>query len=234
MRLTTLTIRFLVPVLLLGTHIATAQTADDLVEKHLAALGGRAALAKVTSRSTTGTMALTTPNGAVSGSIEILNQQPNKIRTLINLDLTSIGAGQLTRDQRFDGTVGYVIDSMQGNREITGNQLANMKSRSSKSVFNYKERGVTVVSLARKTEWAEPTLIYKPEVAQLCVSSSMRRLLTARIVEGRHPEVEGRADERPFRLPRGGWDQNSIYDQRVIGDSALHHRGDQGGTQHQG
>ena len=55
--------------ILICGRIAAAQTAEDLVEKHLAALGGRAALAKVTSRSTVGTMTLSTPNGAVSGPI---------------------------------------------------------------------------------------------------------------------------------------------------------------------
>ena len=84
--------RLLVPVMILGcARIASAQTADAVVEKYLAALGGRAALAKVTSRSTTGTMTLSTPTGTVSGTIEVLNEQPNKSRTLIKLDLSSLG-----------------------------------------------------------------------------------------------------------------------------------------------
>src|SRR6185503_4891593 len=81
---------------------AAAQTADDVVEKYLAAIGGRAALGKVTSRSTTGTITLSLPNGPVSGAIEILTQRPNKTRTLTKLDLSSLGAGQVTREQRFD------------------------------------------------------------------------------------------------------------------------------------
>jgi outer membrane lipoprotein-sorting protein len=126
-------------------RIAAAQTADDVVEKYLAAIGGRAALAKVTSRSTTGTITLSLPNGPVSGTIEILNQQPNKARSVTKLDLTSLGAGQLTREQRFDGTAGYVLDSMQGNREITGSQLDNLKNAMFPTpLLTYKERGATV------------------------------------------------------------------------------------------
>jgi outer membrane lipoprotein-sorting protein len=126
-------------------RIAAAQTADDVVEKYLAAIGGRAALAKVTSRSTTGTITLSLPNGPVSGTIEILNQQPNKVRSVTKLDLTSLGAGQLTREQRFDGTAGYVLDSMQGNREITGSQLDNLKNAVFPTpLLTYKERGATV------------------------------------------------------------------------------------------
>src|SRR5215208_3995107 len=101
--------------------VASAQTADDIIEKFLAAIGGRAALGKLTSRTTAGTMTLSTPAGEVSGPIEILNQQPNKSRTLIKMDLTSLGAGPMVVDQRFDGTTGYVVDSLRGNRDITGN-----------------------------------------------------------------------------------------------------------------
>jgi zinc protease len=126
-------------------RIAAAQTADEVVEKYLAAIGGRAGLEKLTSRSTTGTITLSLPNGPVSGSIEILNQRPNKSRTLTKLDLSSLGAGQVTREQRFDGTTGYVLDSMQGNREITGNQLENLKNAMFPApLLTYKERGATV------------------------------------------------------------------------------------------
>ncbi|HEU4937347.1 MAG TPA: outer membrane lipoprotein-sorting protein [Vicinamibacterales bacterium] len=124
---------------------AAAQTADDVVEKYLAAIGGRAALGKVTSRSTTGTMTLSLPNGPVSGAVEILSQRPNKTRTLTRLDLSSLGAGQVTREQRFNGTSGYILDSLQGNREITGNQLENLKNATFPTpLLTYKEQGATV------------------------------------------------------------------------------------------
>lgn len=156
--------------ILASGRLAAAQTADDIVEKYLAAIGGRAALAKLTSRSTTGTMTLTTPNGTVSGSIEILNKQPNKSRTLLNLDLSSLGAGQVTRDQRFDGTVGYVLDSLQGNREITGNQLENLKSTMFPSpLLSYKERGATVELAGKeKVDGRDAyVLIYKPKTGSV-------------------------------------------------------------------
>ncbi len=72
-------------------------------------------------------------------------QRPNKSRTLIKLDLTALGAGPMTVDQRFDGTSGYVIDTLQGNRDITGNQLDNMKNGMFPNpLLNYKENGATV------------------------------------------------------------------------------------------
>jgi hypothetical protein len=129
---------------------AQAQTADEIVEKTLAALGGRAALAKLTSRSTTGNMTVSTPGGDVSGTIEILNQAPNKSRQLITLDLSSLGAGSLVVDQRFDGASGYTADSMRGNRDITGGQLDNLKNGVFPTPFlTYKDRG-TKIELAGK------------------------------------------------------------------------------------
>jgi len=162
--------------LVLGALVLTpargvsAQTADEVVEKYLTAIGGRAALGKLTSRSTTGTMTVSTPGGEISGPIETLNQRPNKTRTLINLDLTPLGAGPMVRDQRFDGTTGYVLDSMQGNRDITGGQLEAMKNNEFPNAFlSYKERGVTV-ELAGKEKLGERdayVLLFKPKSGAL-------------------------------------------------------------------
>jgi hypothetical protein len=132
--------------LLLGcVQAAFAQTADEIVDKHLTAMGGRAALGKLKSRTMVGTISLSTPVGQVSGPVELVTQEPNKSRTLITLDLSSFGAGQMIFDQRFDGTSGYVLDSLQGNRDISGSQLDAMKNGAFPSpLLNYKEMGMTV------------------------------------------------------------------------------------------
>lgn len=151
---------------LVTAQIASAQTADEIVEKHLAAIGGRAALGKLTSRTMTGTMTLSTPGGDISGPVEFFNLKPNKSRTLIKLDLTSLGAGPMTIDQRFDGTSGYVLDSMRGNRDITGNQLENMKNTTFPSpLLDYKERGATVELAGKEKVGDRDTyvLILKPK-----------------------------------------------------------------------
>jgi hypothetical protein len=131
--------------LLLPVHLASAQTADEIIEKSITALGGRAAHAKLNSRLTTGTIVFATPAGEISGTIEVLNAAPNKIRTLVKADLSAVGAGQLVVDQRFDGSAGYVLDTMQGNRDITGNQLDNLRNGGFPHPFlNYKDMGTTV------------------------------------------------------------------------------------------
>lgn len=143
----TLAQRLLVVVALCGwAWPASAQTVDEVVEKHLAAIGGRAALAKLQSRQMVGTMTLSLPvGGDVTGSIDALSAVPNKARTLIKLDLTALGAGPIQIDQRFDGTTGYMLDSMQGDRPITGSQLESMKSAVFPTPFlGYQERGASV------------------------------------------------------------------------------------------
>jgi hypothetical protein len=132
-------------VLLGSAHAVAAQTADEIVEKHLAAIGGRAALSKLTSRVMAGTITVATPAGEFSGPIEIWNQAPNKVRTLINLDLSNVGVGKMTIDQRFDGTTGYAIDTLQGNRDIAGDQLEGMRNGVFPTpLLNYKQNGISV------------------------------------------------------------------------------------------
>jgi outer membrane lipoprotein-sorting protein len=137
-----------------------AQTADEIIEKHLAAAGGRAAMAKLTSRVATGTLALTTPVGELKGIVEVYNKKPNKQRTLVKIDASALGGSEIVNDQRFDGTTGYVIDSFNGNRDITGEQLEAMKNGSFPSpLLTYKENGTTVTLGTREKVGTSDTYV---------------------------------------------------------------------------
>ncbi len=139
-------------VVALGSTAALAQTAEEIVEKHLAATGGRAALSKLTSRTAIGTITLTTPVGDLTGPIEVYSKVPNKSRTFIRLDLSAVGGGQVVNDQRFDGSTGYVVDSFNGNREMTGDQLEAMKNGFFPSaLLVYKEQGIQLALTGRET-----------------------------------------------------------------------------------
>ena len=139
-----------VVVLLVSASPALAQTADEIVEKHLAALGGREALEKIQTRVSTGKVTVTTPVGDLGGTVEAFAKAPDKSRTLIKVDVSALGAGIITNDQRFDGTVGYVIDTLNGDRDITGSQLDALKNNGFPTAWlDYKTRG-HVVSLAGK------------------------------------------------------------------------------------
>jgi zinc protease len=129
-------------VLLASGQPAWAQTAAEVLERSLTAMGGRAAFSNVKSRSTIGTITLSTPGGEVTGSVDVLNAVPNKSRSLIQIDLSSLGAGPYVLDTRFDGTTGYVLDNLQGNRDMSGNQLDNLRNASfPHSFLSYKELG---------------------------------------------------------------------------------------------
>jgi outer membrane lipoprotein-sorting protein len=131
---------------------SSVQTPDDVIEKHFAAVGGRAALAKLTSRKSTGTVTITTPNGALSGPIEIYAKVPNKTRAYMTLDLSALGVSdKMVVEQKFDGSAGWTLNSMQGNSEIVGNQLQNMRNNTFPSpLLNYKAAGTRIEVIAKE------------------------------------------------------------------------------------
>jgi len=138
---------------------ATAQTADEVVEKHLAALGGRAALAKLTSQLASGTIAIQAQGADLGGTIEISKKAPNKSRTLMRIDLSSVGGSEMVVDQRCDGKTAFASNSLQGDREITGAHLQGMLNASfPSSLLNYKGAGAKVELLGRETVGAKPVL----------------------------------------------------------------------------
>src|SRR5690349_7861360 len=104
-------------------------TADEVVEKHLAAIGGREALSKLTSQRATGTMVVGAQGLDLTGPLEMLSKAPNKVKLSISLDLSPAGMNdKMVIEQKFDGTAGWMLNSMQGNQEVTGNQLDNMRN----------------------------------------------------------------------------------------------------------
>jgi len=141
----------LTALLVLPAVYLQAQTADEIVERSLTAQGGRAALSKLTSRVSTGTIAVSTPGGDVTGTVELYNKAPNKSRSLVKIDLSNFGLGQVTQDQRFNGTTGYAIDTLNGNRDITGDQLEVMRSTIFPTpLLQYKEAGARVELLGKE------------------------------------------------------------------------------------
>lgn len=91
---------------------------DELIGKHVAAMGGREALEKVTSLVMTGTFEL--PAMGASGSISIYQKAPNKRLAVINID----GFGEIF--QGFDGERGFSVSPM-GSIDMTGQMLEDAK-----------------------------------------------------------------------------------------------------------
>ena len=104
----------IVAFVLAWAQIASAQTAEEVLEKSITAMGGRAAFEKVKTRVATGELSIGTPAGDIAGTVEMYGTAPNKQRTVIKADLSQFGAGQMVIDQRFDGTTGYAMDTHAG------------------------------------------------------------------------------------------------------------------------
>jgi hypothetical protein len=146
--------------LALGAAPAAAQTADEIIEKHLAAMGGREALGRIRTRISTGSITLTTAVGPVSGSVESFAKAPNRSRTLITLDLTAFGAGKIVNDQRFDGTTGFIIDTLNGDREITGSQLEVLRNSAFPTAWlDYRARGLAIALSGKESFGDRPAFV---------------------------------------------------------------------------
>jgi hypothetical protein len=98
--------------------------------------------------------------------VEQYNKKPNKTRTLIKIDLSAVGAGQMVSDQRFDGTDGFVLDALNGDRQITGDQLEVMRLGSFPTpLLTYKEAGSTAELTGREKIGASEAYVvqFKPK-----------------------------------------------------------------------
>ena len=65
----------------------------------------------------------------------------------VGTDLTALGAGTLTVDRRFDGTNGFVVDTLQGDRDVTGLELQNMRNDAAafpNPFLTYKQAGTSL------------------------------------------------------------------------------------------
>jgi len=78
MRTLTTRLAAVIAILLGGAGATAAQSADEIIEKSIAAMGGRAAFDKITSRLMTGKASISTPQGDIPATFEQLLAAPNK------------------------------------------------------------------------------------------------------------------------------------------------------------
>ena len=101
-----------------GPQAAGQPTVDQLIDKAIAALGGRAAMEKITSRTGIGTIEI--PDANMSGTVKTFEKAPNMSAVLIDL-------GGMQIRQGFDGAVAWEEDPQQGLRVKAGVELAEAK-----------------------------------------------------------------------------------------------------------
>lgn len=94
-------------------------TADQIVEKFVAAAGGRAAIEKITSIQGKGSIQV--PDAGLTGTIELFQKAPDKSLTIV--DLPGVG----TQREGFDGTTAWSEDPQNGLRIKTGLEAAEAK-----------------------------------------------------------------------------------------------------------
>jgi zinc protease len=108
-------------------------TVDDIFEKHLQAVGGKAAIEKITSRLMKGSFDVE-PYNVTGAPVEILAKAPNK--SAMKVDISGFGVV----NQVFNGATGWDSNPITGLRELSGAELARMKRGSDfYRELNYKK-----------------------------------------------------------------------------------------------
>ena len=102
-----------------GMQTPTLPTVDQVIEKYVTAVGGRAALEKLTSVRTQGTIEIS--DFQITGTIEIVQKAPDKMLQTANL--SGIGLQR----EGFDGTIGWSEEPQSGLRQKAGAELADAK-----------------------------------------------------------------------------------------------------------
>lgn len=95
-------------------------SAREVIDGHLAAIGGREALLQHQSQHAVGQFAMAAQS--ISGKLDIQSAQPNKIR--IQIELPAVG--QILTG--FNGEVGWSVDPAMGPRLMTGKQLDQLRA----------------------------------------------------------------------------------------------------------
>ena len=94
---------------------ASLPAARTILDRHVAAIGGREAVLRHTSTHATGTLAM--PSAGMTGALEIFGAAPN--RTLLKITLGGVGEVM----EGFNGTHGWSISPMTGPMLLEGKQL---------------------------------------------------------------------------------------------------------------
>jgi hypothetical protein len=102
---------------------AAAQSAnpsvDDILTRYVAALGGRAAISKHTTRISKGTLELV--GVTTDGTAESYSKAPNRFLSIINIP----GYGEVRRC--FDGQLAWLSDPVKGIQPLAGQELSSTK-----------------------------------------------------------------------------------------------------------
>jgi outer membrane lipoprotein-sorting protein len=125
---------------------------DQILDKYVAALGGRAALEKHTSRVSKGTLEI--PDAGMTGSVEVSEKAPGKSLTVIDLP----GVGMVREGS--DGSVAWSEDPQTGLRDKAGSELADaLRGSAFNPELRMKSLYKTLEVVGRETVGARATYV---------------------------------------------------------------------------
>jgi len=104
-----------------GSQAAQAPTVDQVLDKYIQALGGRDAIAKLTTLTMKGS--ISNPSTGETGTVEIYMKAPNKRLALINIYAEGL-------DERgTNGTAGWYLDPDEGPKDLGSEDLTAIKTQ---------------------------------------------------------------------------------------------------------
>jgi hypothetical protein len=132
------TIKYLLIIILFNTGFIYAQTVDEIVDKHIEALGGAD---KLEGLKTIHSLGKATMMG-MDASFEIYVVKPDRVKLSLNIMESKI-------IQALDGETGWMINPMMGDssvQDLKPSQLKELKNQSEfeGKLFKYKDKGTTV------------------------------------------------------------------------------------------
>ena len=130
---------------------ADLPTVDQVLDKYITAIGGRAAIEKLTSRVSKGTVEI--PDASISGTIEVSEKAPDKSLTVISLQ------GMVMREGA-DATGAWQDDPTMGVQDKKGDELASAKRESTfNSEIKMKEIYKTLAVTGKETVGGKPVYV---------------------------------------------------------------------------
>jgi hypothetical protein len=179
---------------------APQPTVDQVIDKYIAAAGGRAALEKLTSRVSTGTLEI--PDIGITGAIQLMEKAPN--RNLATVQLGEMGSMR----EGTDGKIAWADDPQSGLREKVGDEAAQAMRN---AMFNQE--------LHLKTIFPKMTVTGREQVAgrpAIAVTGSPADGVTARLYFDAETGLLVRRSETQF-TPQGPMDVDAFFeDYRLV------------------
>ena len=96
-------------------------TVDQILDKYVEALGGRAAIEKIKSSRVKGTVEI--PAAGVAGTVEFLRKAPNMVLTSVTVNDSVVGR------TAFDGNAGWSENIRDGVKALTGEDLIDARTQ---------------------------------------------------------------------------------------------------------